>query len=49
MCYNVRHRVGASTLGVEAVRPASGQVLMIPESPSFSYGEYVNLIYHTPL
>ncbi|WP_163555983.1 outer membrane beta-barrel protein [Helicobacter suis] len=22
LCYNVRHRVGASTLGVEAVRPA---------------------------
>ncbi|WP_275897259.1 hypothetical protein [Helicobacter suis] len=42
MCYNARHRVGASTLGVEAVRLASGQVLMIPESLSFSYGEYVN-------
>ncbi|WP_240330986.1 catalase [Helicobacter suis] len=45
LCYNVRYRVGASTLGVEVVRPASGQALIIPESPSFSYGEYVNKVW----
>ncbi|WP_158653536.1 glycosyltransferase, partial [Helicobacter salomonis] len=38
LCYNVFRRVGASTLGVEVVRPACGRTLMIPESPNFSYG-----------
>ncbi|WP_240329574.1 catalase [Helicobacter suis] len=46
LCYNVRHRVGASTLGVEAGRPPSYQALMIPSIPySFSYGEYVNKVW----
>ena len=36
--------VGASTIGVEDIRPSRDvQSLLIPESPGFRHGEYVNI------